>query len=260
MDTQRFEHAITLRDAGRLDEAIRELTLLAQATTDPQEKASLVLNESTCLAIMGRFDEARDRLREAIRISPTTEVRARADFTEAVLSRQEGRRAEALTKLDNLLKDYSQLLCTPDHRDLYYEIQRRRGSLLAGVARFREARVVLEECSSFPLDARDEQYVLYNLGACYVNMGENERGKQTLLEALEKGLQGSDAVSSHYYLGTIYSAEKAYAKALMEFEWCLAHVEEGQIPKKHICEWLASTARTLGMKEEAERYDELAND
>jgi tetratricopeptide (TPR) repeat protein len=100
--------------------------------------------------------------------------------------------------------------------------------------------------------------VLYNLGVCYENLGERERGKQTLREALQKGLQGSDAVSSHYYLGTIYSAEKAYAKALMEFEWCLAHMEEGQIPKRHICGWLASTARTLGMREDADRYEKLA--
>jgi tetratricopeptide (TPR) repeat protein len=111
----------------------------------------------------------------------------------------------------------------------------------------------------FQLSGDDEQHLLYNLGVCYENLGERERGKEALLGALKKGLKGSDAVSAHYYLGTIYSDERAYAKALMEYEWCLAHVEEGQIPKKHICEWLAGTARTLGMTEDAERYERLAS-
>jgi tetratricopeptide (TPR) repeat protein len=146
----------------------------------------------------------------------------------------------------------------PDHRDVYHQIQIRRGSLLVGLGRFREARAVLGECLSFPLDANDERHVLYSLGASYANLAESERAKEALGQALRRGLQGSDAVSAHYYLGTIYSTEKAYAEALVEFEWCLARVEEGQIPKQHICQWLASTARTLGMREDADRYEKLA--
>lgn len=44
----------------------------------------------------------------------------------------------------------------------------------------------------------------------------------------------------------------------MEFEWCLAHVEEGQIPKQHIFRWLAGTLRALGKNQDAERYEKLA--
>jgi tetratricopeptide (TPR) repeat protein len=106
----------------------------------------------------------------------------------------------------------------------------------------------------------DQSHVLYNLGDCYTNLGENERAKKTLGEALQSGLQGSDAVSAHYDLGAIYSGEKAYAKALLEFEWCLAHLEEGQMPRSNICEWLASTAYSLGMTDEYERYRRLAKE
>jgi tetratricopeptide (TPR) repeat protein len=257
MDTERFEQAIALRDAGQVEQALEDFASLVISTTDLQEKASLVLNEATCLTIMRRFDEARERQEEALRISPTVEIRASADFGTAAIDALEGRDAEALARFDKLLHDYGQLLSAPGHRDVYYETQMRRGSLLVGAGRFREARAVLEECLTFPLGESDERFVLFNIGACYTNLRERELAKKFLQQALERGLQCSDAVSAHYYLGTIYSGERAYAKALMEFEWCLAHVEEGQIPKKHVCEWLARTARSLGMKGEAERYDKL---
>jgi tetratricopeptide (TPR) repeat protein len=258
MDTERFNSAIALRDAGRVEEALQELASLVESTGDPEEKASLVLNEATCLTILGRYAEARDRQREAIQISPAVEILASADFGEAGIRALEGKGAEALDKFNRFLREYATLLARPEHRDLYYQTQMSRGALLVGPGRFQEARALLEECLSFPLAARDRGFVLYNLGACYTNLGQRDAAKAVLLEALQMGLQRSDAVSAHYYLGTIYSAERAYAKALIEFEWCLAHVEEGQVPRKHICGWLASTARTLGMKEDAQRYESLA--
>jgi RHS repeat-associated protein len=258
MDTQRFEHAIASRDAGRVEEALRELAALTESTPEPEGKATLLANQSTCLIILGRLQEARRQLSLARRVAPRTQIHLYLDFEDAGLCTHEGKWHEALAILDRLQREYGELLLTTDHRELYEQVQIVRGGALRALARFREARTVLEECLRFHLSAKDERHVLYNLGLCYGDLGESERAKQALLEALQKGLQGSDAVSSHYYLGTIYSAEKAYAKALMEFEWCLAHVEEGQIAKKHICEWLASTAQSLGMKGDAERYERLA--
>ena len=259
MDTEAFNHAIALRDAGKVEEAIEQLTLLARSTPDPQEKASLLLNEATCLAILGRYEEARERDREAVRISPTPEIRASADFDEAAFYLDHDQCGKALRLFDRLMKRYKAVLALPGLHDLNERIQVFRGLALVSLSRFREARTVLEECLRFDLTADDERAVLSRLGTCYKNVGDNDRAKRALLEALDKGVHGPEAVYAHYHLGTIYFAEKAYAKALMELEWCLAHVEEGKIPKKHICEWLRSTTSRLGMKEEAQRYDKLAN-
>jgi tetratricopeptide (TPR) repeat protein len=258
MDTDRFEHAIALRDTGRVEEALHELATLTESTPEPEEKATLLANESTCLVILGRHQEARRQLNLARLIAPRTQIHLYLDFADAGLHSDEGQWDKALEILDHLLKDYKELLLLAEHRGLSERIQLFRGTALRALARFREARTALEPCLRFQLSGDDEQHLLYNLGVCYENLGERERGKEALLGALKKGLKGSDAVSAHYYLGTIYSDERAYAKALMEYEWCLAHVEEGQIPKKHICEWLAGTARTLGMTEDAERYERLA--
>jgi tetratricopeptide (TPR) repeat protein len=249
---------MALRDAGKVEEALGELAALGESTSDPEEKAALLGNESTCLVILGRHAEAKEKLALARKIAPETQSRLYLDFAEAGLYLDEGRCDEALEILDNLRRHYNEILSSAGHRDLNERIRVYRATALVALARFGEARRVLEECLRFQLSADDQQHVLYNLGVCCVRLGERERGKRALLEALEKGLHGRNAVSAHYYLGTIYFEEGAYAKALMELEWCLAHVEQGQVPKKHVCEWLASAARALGMKEDAERYDRLA--
>ncbi len=260
MDMERFEHAIALRNAGRVEEALRELAMLTELTPESEGKATLLVNQSTCLISLGRIQEARRQLSSARHIAPKTQIQLYLEFEDAGLCSHEGKWDKALAILDSLQQKHGDLLLMTEHRELYEQVQVIRGGALVALARFREARTILEECLRFHLGADDDRHVLANLGACYKNLGEKALGKQALLEALQKGVQGSDAVSAHYYLGTIYSAEKAHAKALMEFEWCLAHVEGGQIPKRHICEWLASTARTLGMREDAEHYEKLTKE
>ncbi len=260
MDSQRFDHAISLRDAGHFEESLQELAALTESTIDPEEKASLLANESTCLTILGRLREARERLSEAFRVAPRTQLLLYLEFENAGLLTHEGRWDEALETLDCLRGEYSDLLATPKYRELYEQIQIVRGTALVSLARFQDARTTLEECLLFPLTVTDQSHVLYNLGLCNMKLGEKERAKKALGEALRSGLKASDAVPAHYDLGVIFYGEKAYAKAMMEFEWCLAHVEEGQMPKNHICEWLASTAYSLGMMDEYERYRKLAKE
>ena len=62
----------------------------------------------------------------------------------------------------------------------------------------------------------------------------------------------------HVYLGDAHFHEGAYAKAMLEFEWCLVHADEYKIPTPYLYKWLAVTARALGMKEDSERYEKLA--
>jgi tetratricopeptide (TPR) repeat protein len=120
MDTARFQHAIALRDAGRAEEALQELSALGRSAIDPQERATLILNEATCLTILGRFDKARERQREAIRISPTVEIRASADFGDAGIAALEGKDAEALDRFDRLLRDYDSILASVVRLTLLY--------------------------------------------------------------------------------------------------------------------------------------------
>jgi tetratricopeptide (TPR) repeat protein len=258
MDTQRFEHAIALRNSGQVEDSIRELQELATLTADAEEKATLVLNEARCLETLRRFKEAKRRIEDARRISNSSLVHSRADFGEASLYWHEAKREEALSKLDGLLKNYAQLLTTPQHRDLYDEAQFRRGILLTELGRYADAPAVLEECISFDLENSDKGSVLYNLGLCYLKTGELERAREKFIESLKNGAHNAYLVAAHYFLGLIYAKEGAHAKALQEFECCLPRSEEGQIPKENVYLWLATTARSLDLNDEAKRYEKLA--
>ncbi len=50
------------------------------------------------------------------------------------------------------------------------------------------------------------------------------------------------------------------AKALQEFEWCVPHADEANIPKQNLYGWLAKVSDDLGLKADAERYDKLAKE
>jgi tetratricopeptide (TPR) repeat protein len=258
MDTERLNRAIALRDSGRVEEALRELTDLAEAMQDPFEKASLILNQSTCLTIMGRFGLARALLREAVELSQRAEVRAAAEFGDAVLLWHEGKREAAVGKLDQVLAEYGCVLRLPELRAMYENIQVKRGILLKELARFSEAVPVLEECLSFEIEKKGD--IIHCLAICYMRTGEPARAQEKFLEALSIGTQRPYAVSAHYHLGIIYSRQGAGAKALQEFEWCIPHTEEAKISKEHLYGWLAKVSRDLGLKADAQRYDRLAKE
>ncbi len=259
MDIERFEHALALRDSGKAEEAVRELRKLVESTPDPDERASLVLNQSTCLSILGRFREAREQSDRARQISRNPDVWARADFGEACISSSEGKCDEAIRKFDCLLDKYRRILHTPENEDLYRETQIRRGLLLAGVGRFREARTVLEESLVFVDSTGDRDDLLCNLGRCYFELGYRDRAEETFLGLLKTGPSSAHVVWAHFFLGVIYSREGAHPKALLEFEWCLARAEEGQIPKANLFLWLAAASRNLGFEDDAKSYEKLAD-
>ena len=258
MDTQRLQQAIALREADHVEEALKEISALTDLTTDPEEKASLLLNESRCYRLLGQFSKAWEQLSRAQGIATTTECSLYLYEEDAILHWHRGDRDRALAILNRLHKEHLQLLLRPEHHELYARVQSSRGMLLTELTRYREAKQLLEECLTFDPDLIDKVGVLRDLGVCFDQLKQAERAKGYFQEALQNGAQGSYAFDAHYYLGTIYYAERAYGKALMELKWCLDHIDQGQLPKKHICEWLARTARTLGMKEDAERYDKVA--
>lgn len=258
MDAQRLEHAITLRNSGHVEEALRELAAMTESTTDPGEKASLLVNEARCYRLQGRLAEARKQLSHACHIAPKTQGLLYLDFEDAVLYWHEGKRDKALDILERLHDSSRGLLLTPEHRELYHQIQTTRGMLLAELKRFREACPLLEESLSFDPLSNDKAALLYNLGLCYRDLGQPERGKEKFLEALANCADPTYLTLLHYELGTIYFDEAAYPKALTEFEACLAGAEQARLPQEHVFKWLAATSRRAGLRGEAEKYETLS--
>lgn len=259
MDTERLEHAMALRESGHVEEALEELAALTDLTTDPEEKASLLLNEARCYRLLGRLGEAEERLSSTRRIAPQTQLLLYLREEEAILHWDKGEPNKAIKILDRLHANYRQLLLTPEHRDLYERVQSSRGMLLTELTRYREAKRLLDECLSFDSPLIDKVRVLYDLGLCSLKLGKTGEAKERFHEVLRSGDQANCTAMAmaHFYLGTIHFAEAAYAKALMEFEACLAY-REGAPAKPYLYKWLAVTARALRMTEDAERYERLA--
>lgn len=258
MDIPRLQHATSLLDSGMAEECLFELQALEGIALDSEEKATVLGIESRCLLFMGRLAEARQRLTSAKQIAPSTQGLLYLDFFDAVLQWREGKRDESLRILNRLYKDYRDLLVTPEHLGLYQQVQSSLGMFLTELARYKEARPLLEGSLSFDQEVGNTTGVLYNLGLCYQNLGENKLAKEKFLEVLLNGAERATVAQSHYHLGTIYFVEGAHAKAVSEFEACLPDAKQAQIPDQNIYGWLASSARAAGQASDAERYEKLA--
>jgi tetratricopeptide (TPR) repeat protein len=257
-DLERFNHATALRDMGKVEQALQELVALAASTADPEARATLLANQSTCLMILGRLKEARDRNAEALQIAPRTQALLYLWEEDARLYWLEGRREKALEILDRLHAEHREVLLAAEHRDLSDRVRSARGMLLAELGRYQEALPLLEESLNSESAAIDNEGLLRDLGLSYLQLGRHTDARRILEELLKEGTRADLVADAHLYLGNAYFHERAYAKAMMEFEWCLAHPQEQRIPTPYIYKWLAVTARALRMNEDAERYDKLA--
>ena len=199
MDWERFQGAMALRDSGREEDAIRELRAMGLEALDPDEKAAHIDGEAVCLLRLGRLDEARKCNRRAADVSVSRGIRARIDFTEAVICWEERKFKESLGLLNKMLKEYSELLSTPDFRDLYEKVHQRRAILLAEFDRHREACPLLEEALSFQLDAEDKALLLYYLGVALYKLGDKLGARTRFLEALQDRPDDYGSISSRFY-------------------------------------------------------------
>ncbi len=259
MDVQRFERAVALQGSGRVEESLRELRAMEECTPDREERASLLLNEVTCLLRLGRSKEARRLLVEARDlVPPGSHTNVDVDFAEVGFLIANQKPNDAVRKLDGLLKQYPDVLGVPEKRYLYEAIQVRRGILMAEAGRFSEASPILKEALSFDLADGDKGDLCYSLGVCELKLGDRESAKRMFLEALDRGTRDYHPGRAHYYLGIIYFDEGAYARAEQEFQSCAPHAKHARIPLQHIHGWLAATFRGLGQDDEADRYDKLA--
>ena len=258
MDLQRLQQAMELRNAWRPREALSELCALAASAVDAGERASLLLNEVVCHQMMGEIAEARRRWVEASEIQPFDQSLLYIMFYDADLCWYEEKYDEACKKLERLWADHAETLRLPPHRDLYELVQDKRGIFLAQSNRFPEAIPVLEEAMTFELAEPERGDLCFNLGRCCYYLRDMKRAKEQFQAAIEHVAQGPYAIQAHYFLGIVLCSERAYARALMEFERIEPQVASGGIERREIYGWLARTCRVLGLKERAEQYEAQA--
>jgi len=258
-DLERHRQADRLLQCGRLEEALQEFRAILDSESDPVGRAYVSAGVVQCLSRMGRFEEARDILQKAARQLPKDHTtRLDLEFFHACLYWDEGKCAEAQRILDRLLEENREFLSSPDGRELYRDIQVKRGISLTAFQRFGEACPILEEVRSLGLSEEQEGDVLCNLGACYYALGKKAQAKAAFLAALEAGVQNYWGIRAHFYLGMIYAESGSHAWAKQELELCAPNAAEAQLSSRDVFRLLAVVCRELGLEDEAERYAKLA--
>jgi tetratricopeptide (TPR) repeat protein len=92
-----------------------------------------------------------------------------------------------------------------------------------------------------------------------VRQGANAgRATEKLVNALRLGLPRSLEYRAHCELGIAYYRLKNYAQAKLEFEKNAETADSEYIQQAQIWKWLENTSRTLGLKDQADRYSKLA--
>jgi tetratricopeptide (TPR) repeat protein len=268
-DVEAFERACKLREEGKLKEALEAFTTVATNTADPVDGAGVLLNAAGTATTLGDYESAKHQLTTARRVlAPFVNLPSGAiddhrirylridiEIAEAELSQAEGRHGDALARLDRLLDEYR--AASPQQRsDDEYEIfQTQRAFLLVDLHRYSEALPILEEARSFK---NRKELVTYFLGHTYVALGENLKGSDYLIRAIEMGLQPWFEFRAQCSLGRAYYKLHVFREAKLAFEKCAATADPVYIRKALLWEWLAATCRNLGLVMEAQHYEQRA--
>lgn len=269
MDDQRFLRASQLREEGKFREAIDEFLRIAEDVVDPVDKAGVLLNIAATFQSLGEYDQARKELSSARGLigSPDTssvefakdsrllQLEVSLDFEEADILSFEGRIQEALAKFDLMLKKYGPRLREAELRESYEMIQSRRGFILGDLGRCKEALPILEEAESF--ESRKAEIYFY-LAHCYVSERQYENAQGKFTQALVLGLPHNLEYRAHCELGIVQYRLKNYTQAKEEFVRCGSTADSEYLKEAQIWKWLEITCRSLGLKDEADRYARLA--
>jgi len=236
-----------LRDQGKEEDALRELEALANVTPDPDDKASLELNQITCLRRLGRLQEARQRLGAAMRTLTNPPY---ADFIDACLSVSEGQIEEALQKLRAFLQNHIGMrLIDPE---LYSDAQERLGLLLYQMRRFPDAIGPLEQALTLTKDDAIRRRLCYYIGSSNFECGDFQAAEPRFAESLLLDRRDPLWAQAQYYLGHIYFKKGAYFKAQRAFGLCECFMDDSDTRlKEEVLSWLAATRHKLSEHSES---------
>ena len=258
LNPERYERARRLADAGDLDQAAELIRQEVESAEEPEEKGAGILFETSLLLELREYDRVRQRLMEADRLlPPESDGRMILEYQAAEVDTFLGKRAEALSRLEGLDRCNGSLLSSPDYRNIWRSVQIRRGVLLFGLGRLKEAEGFLERALEFESEEKNADF--YNvLGMCNYHSGKLEDAEKQILMALRLGLSPYWEVKAREYLGALYFKRQAYALAKAEYEWCLSHAQDSDVPRKELLKSLAVTSRMLNLPNDAAEYERMA--
>jgi tetratricopeptide (TPR) repeat protein len=264
-ETQRFEEAYRMFEAGNCLEALRDLRALLEMVDDPWDKAEVIYHETLWLVDLNEISEARRRLcdlqtaLEALTEPPADRYEIEMPISLTVMARYaelevllaEKKEAEALRLVEDLFSRFPKQLSTPHFAQLKNEMDAHYGFLLSNAERWAEAKAILKH--STPPE-HWKGIVSNFLGHCHYQLREYSEAKAKLVEALTLGVPEDRRAGVHYTLGLVKYHLSDLRGAKNEFELCVKTATSEYLGTTKIWEWLEETARACGEYEEADHY------
>lgn len=261
--------ACALRDKGKYKEALDIFVSIADKQENPLEKAGVLLNIVNMLPSVDAVELAKTQLDsvrslisshgDAMADHPFPRYRQyltmAADLEDARISEAEGKFKDAIGKIDRLRREFNADLQEAEFQELHWAIERERGFILATMGSTEAALRILEE-----VDVADphDRFTLYYLGTCYSLVGRYAEARAKIEESIALGLPPDWAGRAHFFLGAACYRLKDYEQAKAELETAVKTASPEFIRHEEIWRWLQYTCISLGLKDEAENYAQLA--
>jgi tetratricopeptide (TPR) repeat protein len=268
-DSQSLDRACSLREDGNFREACGLFMLAANRTENLLERAGILLNAATNLTQSDEQERSREQLKEIRELlgslnpsafTPDEQdefigVTVGIEIEEAEVLVTEGKIEAAIEQLGATLERFKDEIKEPRRIEIHDEIQSRRAYCLADLDKCDEALPDLEEIK----DRRnDDTIFLFYLGHCYFMAKRLDAAQQKLERALALGPPSRIAFQAHGTLGMVLYGTGDYQRAKQELETSAKLAAPDYIKHAHIWKWLENTCVSLGLKEEARRYGQLA--
>jgi tetratricopeptide (TPR) repeat protein len=257
MDWKKFYELLSLDRSGKPEEALLGFRALLTAGDSTQDQVAVLVAIAGALRKLGRASEASQTLDQIYTMAGIDQIEAApAFYLDACLKIDAREWNEALELLDRAIVDDTSTSSSAQDKNFYQSVREKRGIVLYELGRYREAAQVLEDSVKFA--GEDEKPAIqYYLGRCSYNLGDLTRSIRALEEALSGNLHCEWVPSAHYILGLAHHWREEYARALLQFEWCIEHDQDGRVAKWKVLTALVNTLKALGMKHEAAKYASL---
>ena len=231
------------------------------------EKAGILLNAATTLQPdqgIEQLNAVRKLLREVRQetLSPAEQDELVAivmgiEVQETQIFSAQGQAQETIERLNQILDKYEAESRRPRLRESFDLVRLKRAYLWAGLGLFGKALPVFEELES---RQRQNGTLFFYLGHCYAVFTKDfSRAQQKLERAISLGLSEEYDFQAHCSLGMALYGLGDYANAKEELEMGAKAATARYIKEAQIWKWLEYKCISLGLRQEAERYRQLAS-
>jgi tetratricopeptide (TPR) repeat protein len=255
----RLEKALVLRRLGNYAEALLEFETLELVSERPQEIATLMFFEVTCLTDMGKADEAQRRLLQVQKQYLTLANQIDYEYELARIQRSQGRFQEALDQVSKTRGLVADLAEVEVARELTQSLETLRGILLAELQRCEEAIPILKDVCLEDAGWAEAQM---KLGDCHYSKRSYREAIDCYLRVVSKRKEVhaffEDAATRN--IGYAYYDSGDPSNAVDYLTRVVHSYDDSPGLKTELLSILALAYSQLGKIREAQKFRQLAED